>query len=360
MLTKSEAAVLRTLWQRGEATRGELVAQLKLSRPTVDRALRTLEAYRIIEQLGPRPSLEGRPAIAYALRPDARLLAGVDLELPWVNLVLTNLLGTSIAEHKLRLEGRLKDPASLLHQMGVKLQQWVSDCGQRWEDVAAVGIGVPGPVVRGEVSLLGVTLPTWLRVPVQEMLKRQLKTEVHVSHDVHLMALAEAERGGWRDEILLFLSLRPGLVGEVRFGASVLIRGEPYWGAHGNGGALYRAYVAAEELADLDEETRCRLIAKRLAERAVPAVTLFDPDRVVVEAEFMGTGALRLVEQFRERLLSALKGEFPGLLRVSLAKVGGFGVALGAALAAQRQLLRCPERLFDGKGGESRFQKPSV
>ena len=348
MLTKSEAAVLRSLWQRGEATRGELVSQLKLSRPTVDRALRRLLTYRIIEELGPRPSLGGRPAIVYALRPDARLLAGVDLELPWVNLVLTNLVGSPIAKHKLYLERRLKDPASLLHQLGEQLKGWVLDCGRRWEDVAAVGIGVPGPVVRGEVSLFGATLPTWLRVPVQEMLKRQLKTEVYVSHDVHLMALAEAERGGWHDEILLFLSLRPGLVGEVRFGASVLIKGEPYWGAHGNGGALYRAYVAAEELADLDEERRCRHIAERLAERAVPAVTLFDPDRVVVEAEFMGPAASRLVEHFRQRLLSALKGEFPGLLRISLAKVGELGVALGAALAAQRQLLHCPERLFDG------------
>lgn len=349
MWSKSEAAVLRALLVRGEATRGELIAALDLSRPTVERALRTLTAGGLVRESGPRPSLGGRPAVAYSLRPQAALVAGVDLELPWVNLLLADLSGRPIARRRLRLQTSLGDPAAVLGRLAGELSHWTRELGHPWHKVAAVGIGVPGPVVRGEVSVLGPTLPTWLRVPAQEMLSRELRTLVHVSHDVHLMAVAEAERGGWGDEILLFLLLRPGLLGEVRFGASVLLRGEPYWGAHGNGGALYRAFVPAEELAGLDPEGQAQHLADRLVERVLPAVTLVDPDRVVVEASFLGPVASRFLQRFQASLRAALRGELPKLPPVGLAKAGELGVALGAMLAARKELVKRPERLLDGE-----------
>ncbi|HEC62850.1 MAG TPA: ROK family transcriptional regulator [Candidatus Acetothermia bacterium] len=346
MRRKSEGAVLRTLLTRGEATRGELIAALGLSRPTVERAVRHLIHTGLVRELGPRPSLGGRPAIAYSLHPQARLIAGVDLELPWVNLVLSDLLGAPIAQHRFRLT-TTQDPTYVLGSLAEELSGWVEGLGYRWHKVAAVGIGVPGPVVRGEVSVLGPTLPTWLRVPAQEMLARQLQTLVYVSHDVHLMALAEGENGGWGDEILLFLALRPGLEGEVRFGASVLLRGEPHWGAHGNGGGLYRAFVPAEELSGLPPKQRALHLAERLVERALPAVILVDPHRVIVEAGALGGLADRFLQHFQHRLRSSLRGELPTPPRVGLAKSGELGVALGAALAARRELIKHPEYVLN-------------
>jgi DNA-binding transcriptional ArsR family regulator len=354
MRRKSEGAVLQTLLARGEATRGELTSALGLSRPTVERALRTLTHTGLVREVGPRPSLGGRPAMAYSLHPQARLIAGVDLELPWVNLLLSDLLGTPIAQHRFRLTTTPHHPAATLASLAEELSGWTEGLGYPWHKVAAVGIGVPGPVVRGEVSVLGPTLPTWLRVPAQEMLARELQTLVYVSHDVHLMALAEGETGGWGEEILLFLALRPGLVGDVRFGASVLIQGEPYWGAHGNGGGLYRAFVPAEELAELPPNQRAVYLAKRLVERVLPAVIFVDPHRVIVEAGCLGKLADKFLHHFQHHLRASLRGELPTPPRVGLAKSGEFGVALGAALAARRQLIKHPDHLLDWKGGDNR------
>jgi len=107
--------------------------------------------------------------------------------------------------------------------------------------------------------------------------------------------------------------------------------------------------VAAEDLADLDEETRCQHIANRLVERVVPAVTLFDPDRVMVEASFLGPVASRFLQRFQASLRAALRGELPKLPPVGLAKAGELGVALGAMLAARKELIKRPERLLDGE-----------
>lgn len=349
MFDKSGAAVLRELLVRGRATRGELVSYLNLSRPTVERALRRLCAQGLVEERGSRPSTGGRPASIYTIRSDARLLAGVDLEFPWVNLIVSDLSGDTLGQRRLRLERDLDDPATALRFLADDLKGWVEELGRPWRQVAAVGIGIPGPVVKGEASVLGPTLPTWLRVPVQEMLSRLLGTTVLVSHDVHLMALAEAELGGWGDEILLFLVLRPGLLGEIRFGASVLLRGEPYWGAHGNGGGLFRAYVGAKELEGLPPSDRAQHVAARLADRVLPAVVLVDPDRVVVEASTLGKEAPKFVRTLRERFDESLRGELLSRVRVDLAKAGPLGAALGAILAARKELIRRPEHLLDGK-----------
>ena len=347
MLNKSELAVLSALIRCRQATRGELIACVGLSRPTVDRALRSLEDRGLVQALGPISSNGGRPPVAYVPRWEELLIAAADLELPRVNFVLADLAGKVIARGGLSLEGYELQPAATLELLSLRLQEWV---GTSWEKVLAVGIAIPGPVMKGEVSLVGATLPTWIRVPAQNMLERALRVPVRVYHDLHLLALAEARLGGWNDEIILFLALRPGLVGEVRFGASILLGGQPYWGAHGNGGALLRAFVPPEELTGSGRLDR---LAAALAERAVHAIALLDPDRVVVDAALLGPEASRFLRYFREHSESRLRGEYPGALRVSLAKGGEFGGALGAALAVQDELLRSPE-LFLRKGGDRR------
>lgn len=348
MWSPSEVRVLQALLDGGPATRGELALRTRLSRPTVERALRALIRKDLVQAIGPRPSGGGRPPVAYAPRSQARLFAGVDLELPRVDMILTDLTGEPLARTSFSLDGTGLDPTATLRRVSLRLQEWVEEAGYPWGLVLGLGVAFPGPVAGGLGSLLGETLPTWIRVPIQAMLERELRVPVRAFHDLHLLALAEARLGGWKDEIMLLLSLRPGLRGEVRFGASVLLDGQPYWGAHGNGGALLQAYVPARELSG---PARLERLAEALAGRAVHPVALLDPDRVVVEAGLLGEEAPRFLRRFRERLEGLLHGEYPGPLRISLAKGGEFGGALGAALAVQGELVRSPE-IFLRKGGD--------
>jgi hypothetical protein len=112
--------------------------------------------------------------------------------------------------------------------------------------------------------------------------------------------------------------------------------------------------VPAEELAELPPNQRAVYLAKRLVERVLPAVIFVDPHRVIVEAGCLGKLADKFLHHFQHHLRASLRGELPTPPRVGLAKSGEFGVALGAALAARRQLIKHPDHLLDWKGGDNR------
>jgi predicted NBD/HSP70 family sugar kinase len=106
-----------------------------------------------------------------------------------------------------------------------------------------------------------------------------------------------------------------------------------------------RAYVPAEELRGRDRLDR---LVEVLADRAVHAVSLLDPDRVVVDAGMLGEEAGRFVRRLRDRLQSLLRGEYPGGVRISQARGGEFGGALGAAMAVRGELIRTPAAFLKG------------
>jgi len=351
MFNKSAAAVLQALWWSEGLTRRELTSMLGLSRPTVDKAIKELLALDLITPLGRRPSGGGRPALSFMLNATARLVLGVDLELPHLDVILADLRGLPVKTKRTKLTGDLSDPLATLSRLADLLRAWTEEAGHPWGQVAGVGVGVPGFIVDGLVSILGRNLPTWLRVPAQKVLEERLGVPVQVNHDVHFMALAEAQRGGWNSRVLLYLALRPGLRGDMRLGASLLLHGEIYPGAHGNGATLYRAFVGPEELEGLAGEALAERLAERLTSSLVHAVTLFDPDRVVIQAEALGDLEPLFLERCRRHLEQALAGEFVGPVEVVPARVRGPSGAQGAAIGVVQGLARWPERLFDvGRG----------
>ena len=353
-------SLLRELWTSDGATRRELELALNLSRPTVDKALAELVRRGLISPVGTRSHRGGRPATVFRLNGTVCSVVGVDLELPQLSCVLSDLWGNPLHHLTLTLPDGSADPFLLLREVGEQLAGWLEALGVPWPRVAGVGVAVPAFVTDGVASFAGATMPSWRGVAVQDTLEKEIPSRVHVDRDTHLMALAEARALEWTDGTLLYIALRPGLHGDVRFGASLLVGGRPYRGAHGHGGSLYRAFVAGEELEGRGREERLALLVEKAVEFLVHALTLADPGRVIFHAELLGEDEEAFLSACRRRLREALGGEFPQQHTVALALERGPTAALGAAVSVLQHLRDNPESLWEQGGGTGKSVATAV
>lgn len=356
-LTDSQLSLLWVLWTPSGLTRREIEEHLGKSRPTIDKALAQLRSLGLVRSHGTKAPQHGRPAEVFSVSESAWFALGLDLELPNADLVLVDALGGVLHETRLELRHGLETPRGTLVEIAESITTWLADLDVSADRIAGLGVGIPGFFADHRVTFVGRHLPRWSQVPVESSLETELTYPVLVNHDVHFMALAEVESRGWSDQVVLYLSVRPGLEGDMRIGASLCVHGTVYRGSHGNGGALYRAIVEADELADLPEGGTVERIANRLTSSLVHIVPLVDPDWVVVHAEPLGTLETPLVQRCAEDLEVALQGEYVGITQVTSAAVRGASGAQQAAIAVIRELLR-PEGAVGVEGGSSPDRGP--
>jgi predicted NBD/HSP70 family sugar kinase len=290
----------------------------------------------------------------FHVQEDAWLTLGMDFELPEVNLVLTNARGRILHQKQFEVRQDLNNPRRALDRLANTLDGWLSGLDDNTcsvENIAGLGIGVPGFLTSNGVSFVGRNLPNWEQVPVKEYLEERLHFPVLIQHDVHLMALAEIEHRRWSQGIVLFVSVRPGLEDDLRIGAAIGMAGRVFVGGHGNGGALYQAVVEAKDLEGLSGDARVRQIAERLAASLTHAIPLIDPNHIVIHAECLGQDERTLIEYCREALEKSMHGEYIGVGELVAAAIRGASGAQQAAVSVSRQLLLQPVAMAGMSGG---------
>ena len=349
------AELLRVLWRNGPLPRRSLENLLHISRPTLDKLIKELSLYDLLIPSGKTKERGGRPATLFRLNPRARLALGVDLELPGLYLVIADLLGEILHEREIRLTGSLASPHETLRRISGLLLDWLKELGVPREKTIGVGVGMPAFFEGDTVTVKGENLPTWIRVPAKEILSRELGIPVKIGHDVHLMALAESKRAGLDDKVMLYLAFRSGVRGDVRMGACLLVRGEIYHGAHGNGGTLHGAFVAPAEIQGKNLGEAAKTIVERLSPHILQAIALLDPEVVVINAEELGELSVPVIQLTQEAISTVLQEEPIGPVEVRRAQVVEAPGALGAAMAVIQELFAHPESLIgEVRAGESR------
>src|ERR1700761_1273639 len=101
-------------------------------------------------------------------------------------------------------------------------------------EVAGVGVSCGSPLdrVRGVIQA-PPNLPTWVDVPIREILEKEFQVECRVENDANAGAVAEHRYGaGVGAEHMLFLTLGTGL------GAGIIAAGALYLGASGDAGEI--------------------------------------------------------------------------------------------------------------------------
>ncbi|MFQ6091012.1 MAG: ROK family protein, partial [Candidatus Bipolaricaulia bacterium] len=291
--------LLLVLKEQGPLSKGALCKVCNLSRPTVDRIVREFRERGIVEEDGRMSSSGGRRPVLYRFNERAGYVIGVDLEIPQLGLVVADLHGRPLARRARRLpEGEAVEP--VLRFIRDEALGLAEEVAIPWKQVVGVGLGAPAFLNGDLITIAGRNLPPWTNVPAKAILEESLKLPVYVDNDANYMALAESHCMSYTDEVLVYVTLRQGARGDIRMGGSVLIGGRVFHGAHGNAVSLQHGYVELGEKGRLeqilqealnssgDPRTTVSELKRRLIVQILNLVTLFDPIKVVINAEVLG------------------------------------------------------------------------
>ncbi|MEV0848755.1 ROK family transcriptional regulator [Streptomyces sp. NPDC049954] len=381
----NDRLALRLLQEQGPLTASRLKQLTGLSRPSVADLVERLQAAGLIAVVGESgASRRGPNARVYGIVADRAHLAGLDVRTHSVSVVLSDLLGTTLAEASAPVDPRAPDSpgtGATVERAVALLEDTARRAGAK--ELHSIGIGAPGLVDPVSGELRGHTgLPAWHRALVAT-LRERLPARVLVENETNLAAVAEQRAGAARDRdtfVLLWLGAGAGaavvLDGALRRGASggtgeigfLPVPGTGALPAADNCEGGFHSLAAAEAVAALAAAHGIRArpgphepaaaaavgaavrtgagvfldaLADRVVLGAASAVAVLDPGCVVLGGEIGRAGGPALAARVEERLTRMT----PLPTEVRAAALGGTAVLRGALLLA---LDAAQEAVFGG------------
>src|SRR5690625_4430667 len=230
------------LFRDGEThTRAELTTLTGQSRSTIAARLEMLTTLGLIGPVGEANSTGGRPPAVFAFTPAVKLVLAIDQGVTHMGIAVTDLAANVLAENYEPSDiGAGPDRVlSRIVEVGKKL---IAEAGRPLTDLAAVGIGLPGPVDHSTGRPINPPImPGWDDIDVPEILGEKLNAPVLVDNDVNIMALGEHAKAYPDVDNLLFIKIATGI------GAGVIMDGELRRGARGAAGDLGHVAVLGGE-----------------------------------------------------------------------------------------------------------------
>ncbi|WP_328772955.1 ROK family transcriptional regulator [Streptomyces sp. NBC_00286] len=236
------------LLQEGPLTAGQLKQLTGLSRPTVADLVERLAAAGLIAVVGEAGEQRRGPnARLYGIVADLAQLAAVDVRTEGVSVVVTDLLGSVLAEASVPI-GDEAGTGSAVEQAVTLVERTAKEAGA--DKLHTVGIGAPGLIDPATGELRDSSgLPEWHRRLVAALDDR-LAARVLIENETNLAALAEQRAGSARDRdtfVLLWLG--------HDIGAAVVLDGTLRRGASGGTGEI--GFLPVPGTAGLPSATDC-------------------------------------------------------------------------------------------------------
>ena len=292
----ARAGDLFQLLRDGQArTRAELALTTGLARSTVAVRIDALIASGLVGAAGEANSSGGRPPSRFAFNPAARAVLAVDVGATHVIVAVTDLSGRVLAEQRLA-QDVADGPEPVLGRVVQEGLALLDQAGRGPQDLAGVGIGLPGPVEHATGRpVKPPIMPGWDGFDVVRYVQRSLPVPVLVDNDVNIMALGE-RTAHWPDhQNFLFIKVATGI------GSGIISNGELQRGANGTAGDLGHVRVPRGD----DVLCRCGnygclealasgpALAAELTRQGVPAAKGSDVLRLVAGGNVQAVQALR-------------------------------------------------------------------
>nr|WP_298885592.1 ROK family transcriptional regulator [uncultured Serinicoccus sp.] len=220
-------------------TRAQLAEETGMARSTVAARVDVLLRMGLVAPVGGGRSTGGRPPALIAMNPAARVVAGVDVGATHAVAALTDLGGTVLGERRAALDVA-DGPDVVLGWVTGAIGELLAETRRPATDLAAVGIGLPGPVQHSSGRPINPPImPGWDRYDVPAHLQRTYPVPVLVDNDVNIMALGE--QGTFLPDVadLIFVKVATGI------GAGIISGSRLQRGAQGTAGDLGHVRVSS-------------------------------------------------------------------------------------------------------------------
>ncbi|MCT1477134.1 ROK family protein [Microbacterium sp. p3-SID336] len=333
----------------GPATVSDLSRSLEISRTSVENAVTVLsESGLLVDAPAQNGGGAGRPARRYSFHAAAGIVAGVDIGVASVRIVLADLAGAVVAQRGYPGVADQPDgPAKLTAVIG-HVRDSLAAAGIPASRMRAIGVSLPGIVDDAGRVTTSVVIPEWSGIDIGSQLRQAFGCPVAVDNGVRLAAVAEHHLGVAQlvDDVI-YLS-----VGN-RIAMGLILGGRPRRGIHNAAGDIgrlafrglntetgqisWRAAPTAAEVFALarqgDAAARQELdgFIDELAHGIATLIMTVDPAMVVI-----GGGLSAAHEQLLDPLRAALPGHLglPFQVPVAEARLGAEAAAHGAVVHA--------------------------
>ena len=311
-------------------TRAELAETTGLARSTVAARIDVLMRLGLVAPFGGARSTGGRPPALFALNPTAKVVVGVDVGATHVRAVLADLSGSILGEEATDLPVA-DGPEVVLGWVAAAVERLAASAPHA--DLAAVGIGLPGPVEHSTGRPISPPImPGWDRYDVVEHVRRSTGVPVLVDNDVNIMALGERRTHLADVDDVVLIKVATGI------GAGIVSGGRLQRGAQGTAGDLGHVRVArAGDVVCRCGNTGCLealaaapALAEALRARGVQARTGQD----VVDLVRGGDAAAIAVVRDAGRDIGEVVATMVNLVNPSVVVIGGLLAGAGEHLLA--------------------------
>jgi predicted NBD/HSP70 family sugar kinase len=238
----ARAGDLFQLLRDGKArTRSELIAVTGLARTTLAARIDALAALGYIGPAGEAASSGGRPPSRFIFNASRKVVLAADVGASHASVAVTDLDGTILARNSGPLDIS-NGPEDVLAWVLRNCRSLLESIGRAEQDVAGVGLGLPGPVEHHTGKpVKPPIMPGWDGFDVAGYIRGELGCEVLVDNDVNIMAVGE-RHAFWQDhQNLLFVKAATGI------GAGIISSGQLQRGAEGASGDLGHIRVPSGE-----------------------------------------------------------------------------------------------------------------
>ena len=214
-------------------SRAGLARKMGLSRTAASSIVNDLLTIGIIREAKNSPSTGGRRAVLLEIDPQSGYVLGVDMGATHLALLLTDFSAHTIAEQEYSFDIS-RGPQTCLQEVDQRVHSFLKNAGFVMDDVAAIGVGVPGPVVAKTGGVVAPPImPGWDNFPIRAHLENLWGRPISLNNDAELGALGEWAYGAGRFEPhLLYIKVGYGI------GAGLLLNGQIYSGATGSAGEI--------------------------------------------------------------------------------------------------------------------------
>lgn len=214
-------------------SRAGLADKMGLTRAAVTVIIHDLISNGIILSKESRSTSNGRPPVALEINPDQGYVGAVDMGARHLSIALGDFCARILEEVEIPFDVE-QGPQECLQQADRLLGELLVKRGVSTTDLAAIGVGVPGPVIADKGMVMAPPImPGWDRFPIRTKLESWWETTVTLNNDAELGALGEWACGAGRGEKnLAFIKVGSGI------GAGLIINQQIYGGTTGSAGEI--------------------------------------------------------------------------------------------------------------------------
>lgn len=390
ILSYNRSRILQYLQKNKVCTRAQLSKALELTPASITKTVAVLMEGGLVKETGFIQGMKGRRSIGITLKQDLLRVIGVKLSRRNYAVGVFDLAGNSISTRS-EVFSEDEDFNDVLQEIKKEINGYI----QKYENIAAIGMAVPGPYFekKGHIMLVTET-KGWSDIDLQEYFTDAFPVPMTIKHDANSVALAEwwfGRNAGKQSETVISY-----LVGEG-IGAGVIINGTVLNGSNGIAGEvghisldimgpkcdcgnygcleLYCSslnfvkhakeriksfpnsllcrysplrYHSVFEAAGLGDELAVSLvkrIGRYIGYGAVNLINAYDPDVIILSSDLSGGGNLLLDETnaiVRERVSEHILRN----VSIELSRLQGDSILCGGAAVAIDYCLQNPEHLL--------------